>query len=54
MKLSSKAEAGQRGDVRLIVQYQACDDDGICLMPAEWVGAVTLSVGAAVPEPASN
>lgn len=55
VKLSSTATASLRGDLRLIVQYQACDDDGICLMPAEWVGVVPLRVvDAPTSAPESN
>jgi len=52
MQLSPEAPVGQRGDVRLIIQYQACDDTGICLQPAEWVGVVPVRVAASAP--ASN
>ena len=44
MQLSSKAPVGQDGIVRLIIQYQACDDGGICLQPAEWVGVISVRV----------
>jgi hypothetical protein len=44
LKMASAAVPGQHGIVRLIVQYQVCDDGGVCLQPAEWVGAVRLQV----------
>ena len=44
LQLSTSAVAGQQGAVRLIVQYQACDEAGVCLQPAEWVGEVSVRI----------
>jgi hypothetical protein len=39
-----KAQVGTSGEVRLLVTYQACDDER-CLAPAEGVAVVDLTVG---------
>ncbi|NKB66037.1 MAG: DUF255 domain-containing protein [Candidatus Latescibacteria bacterium] len=44
VRLEEGARLGQQSQVRLLVQYQACDDSR-CLPPAEWSGAVDLQVG---------
>ena len=53
LKMSAAAGAAQ-GVVRLIVQYQACDDGGVCLQPAEWIGVMPLNVATSVSAPAAN
>jgi uncharacterized protein YyaL (SSP411 family) len=41
--LDTAASPGQGGDLRLLVQYQACDDRR-CLPPAEWLGSLPIEV----------
>ena len=43
VRLNRQVRLGQQSQVRLLVQYQACDEDR-CLPPAEWSGAVALEV----------
>jgi len=43
VRLKPEVAAGQEGDLRLLVRYQACDD-ARCLPPAELVRTVPLKV----------
>lgn len=44
VRLPKEAPSGTTIPLRVLAKFQACSDAGVCLMPAEWSGEVSVSV----------
>ncbi|MEX2219735.1 MAG: DUF255 domain-containing protein [Phycisphaerales bacterium] len=46
VRLPAEAPTGAVISLRVLAKFQACSDDGVCLLPAEWAGDISVRVRA--------